>query len=92
MNIQEIIIGVNNFELRIEEHPNIYGIIDKYGKDEKVFSIRYFINDIYQGTKFADTLQDAKIKLRDILQKLVASELKRKSVMTYELFRIIKQK
>lgn len=65
--------GESTFKLRVKNNPNIWGIIEKeYSKSRKeIYAIKYYWNKVYQDTKYADNMDEAKEKLKRILKKVV---------------------
>lgn len=85
--LEEIFHGGDEIELRVKENPRIYGIIDKYEKKSRPFQIRYFYNNIYQSTNFADDMGKAKELLKTTLEQIMKEkENKYKYVKTFESF------
>lgn len=77
MNIDKKFImnqdGEDHWVMNVEGKPEIFGVIEKeYTKTKSkfVFSIKYYWKKVLQDTKYADTLEDAQEKLKDILNKV----------------------
>ena len=73
MKIDEILIDSDKIELRLQEHPDMYGFIIKKKNDtqtKQIYEITYFFKKVYQGSIFSDDITDAKEKLKDILIKM----------------------
>jgi len=94
MIVDDIFIANNEGDsktiLKVKKHPNIYGVIEKdYNKDrtKTIFTIKYFWNDVFQDEKFADTMDEAKMKLKDILSKVIQQT---SHIQTFEQFTINK--
>jgi len=92
MNIEKNFIlnndGDDRWIMNVEDKPEIFGVIEReYTKTKSkfVFSIKYFWNKVLQDKAYADTLEDAEEKLKDILSK-VQNQVKHMET-TFESFR-----
>lgn len=77
MNLEEKFIfnsdGDNKWIMKIKNNSEIFGNITKdWNKDKtkQIFSIKYYWKKVLQDEKFADTLEEAENKLKDILVKV----------------------
>jgi len=77
MNIEKNFIlnndGEDRWVMNVEGKPEIFGVIEKeYNKSKSmfVFSIKYYWNKVLQDKKYADDLETAEEKLKNILSKV----------------------
>jgi len=78
--------GEDSFNMTVKNRPELFGTIKRdYSKDksELVYSIKYFWNKVFQDEKFADDVEEAKEKLKDILSK---ADQQIKHIQTFENF------
>ena len=78
--------GESKFIIKIKTNPNIFGIIEKeYSKDKtkQVFSIKYYWNKVFQDELYADTLEQAESKLKNILRQALKQV---NNIQTFEQF------
>ena len=81
--------GDSSFKLKVKDNPNIWGIIEKeYSKTtrKEIFAIKYYWNNVYQDTKYADDMDKAKEKLKRILKQVIDQTNNMKYIQTYENF------
>lgn len=93
MNIKKRFIlnksGEEYWIMNIEGETEIFGTIKKEytkNKNKFVFSLKYFWNKVLQGNKYADTLEEAEDKLKDILAKVntKVKQYEMKNIKTFE--------
>ncbi|MCK9477002.1 MAG: hypothetical protein M0R46_13840 [Candidatus Muirbacterium halophilum] len=77
MNIEKKYIfnkdGDDKWTMNVEGKPEIFGVIEKEytkTKSKSVFSIKYYWKKVLQEKAYADTIDEAKSKLIDILGKV----------------------
>ena len=78
--------GDNKYIMKDKDKPNIMGIIEKEyseSKEMEVWSIKYYWNKVFQEEAFADELEEAKKKLKDILGQV---QNQTKHIQTFESF------
>lgn len=76
INIDEIFYDGDKIELRLKNDPTTYGQIESYDKKSRPFAIRYYYHKQYQGIKFANDMEQAKKKLKNILQQMSKISIK----------------
>jgi len=82
--------GESTFKLKVKDNPNVWGIIEKeYSKNQRneVFAIKYYWNNVYQGIKYADDMEQAKEKLKRILKQVLDQTTNMKYIQTFEKFK-----
>jgi len=65
-----IIKNPDKFKITNRDIPTIYGIIYEEKSPKRttqIFAIKYYWNDIFQDIKYADSMEEAKSKLKDII-------------------------
>jgi hypothetical protein len=92
MNIEKDFIlnndGEDRWVMNVEGKPEIFGVIEKeYTKSKSmfVFSIKYYWNKVLQDTKYADDLESAENKLKDILTKVDTKVKEKEMEVQYEM-------
>jgi hypothetical protein len=83
--------GDAKFELKVKDNPNIWGVIEKdYNKNrtKEIFTIKYYWNNVFQDTKYADTIDEAKEKLKRILKQVIEQTKQMTYIQTYENFKL----
>ncbi|NPV13207.1 MAG: hypothetical protein HPY57_15680 [Ignavibacteria bacterium] len=81
--------GESTFKLKVKDNPSVWGIIEKeYSKNlrKEVFAIKYYWNNVYQDTKYADDMEQAKEKLKRILKQVLDKITNMKYIQTYKNF------
>jgi len=79
--------GDDSFNMTVTDRPELFGTIKKdfsENKTKSVFSIKYFWNKVLQDELFADDVEEAKGKLKDVLSK---ADKQIKYIQTYENFK-----
>lgn len=80
--------GEDRWVMNVEGKPEIFGVIEKeYTKSKSmfVFSIKYYWNKVLQDTKYADDLESAENKLKDILGKVDTKVKEKEMEVQYEM-------
>lgn len=70
VQIDELFYDGDKIELRVKNDKSIYGQIESYDRKARPFEIRYYYKGQYQGIKYADDMEKAKIKLKKILNQM----------------------
>ena len=79
----------NNIQICVEDKPEILGIIKKQPSQKRyknVYIIKFYWNDKFQGTKYADDIEQAKIVCKNNLKNMLEQAV---HVQTFENFRKI---
>lgn len=66
----EIFIAEDNIKITNRENPKIYGVIYKESSPKRlnqIYAIKYYWNNKFQDIKYADDLEAAKKRLKDII-------------------------
>ena len=64
MKIGEVVINNNDMKLYLYKDKSIYGIIKN---EDQIFSIDFFYRNVFQKQYHEDSMDDAKIKLKNLM-------------------------